>query len=223
MSRVYLEVDEQSRLDMLQSLELLQLPPASRFRVLRKAGQQVRKISRDNLRQQKTVGGSRMAPRKSGKGKLLKKIGKNITTDTSDTKVDVTWKNRLEGMIAYRHQEGVPETFSAKKMQKIYGKPDYNQPATRKQAKALLEAGFRVYAGKTRTGKTKSRRPSQKWIIENLTMGYAGMMVRTLRDEQPASSWTVNTPARAFLGVKEEQATAILAEELQRERERRRT
>ncbi|AMO55983.1 hypothetical protein GZ77_07210 [Endozoicomonas montiporae] len=221
MSKVYLEVDERSRLDMIQSLELLTLPPASRFRVLQKAGRQVRKASRENLRQQKTVGGRRMQSRKSGRGRVLKKIGRNLTTVTSDKKVDVTWKDKLEGMIAHRHQEGIPETFTAKKMQKIYGKPDYDQPATRKQAKAMLAAGFRIYAGKTRTGKTKSRKPSQRWIMENLTMGYAGMMVRTLRDEQANASWTVETPARPFLGVTEQQATAILAEELQRERERR--
>ncbi len=218
---ITLTVDNESRLNLMQSLELLTLPSASKKRILKKAGQQVRKQARDNIRQQRTVNGSPMAARQSGRGKLLKKMGKNLTTVTDEKKVDVTWKNKLEGMVAYKHQHGVPEVYTAKKMEKIYGKSDYDQPASRKQAKALIAAGFKLYKGKMKNGKTKSKKPTIRWITENLNMGYAGYMVSVLRQQSRNRQWTVNTPARPFLGVTGEQATAIMADELKKERERR--
>ena len=212
-------VDKKSRLSLSQTLDLYQLSPARRKRVLKKVGQRVRRSSRDNLRTQRTIDGTPMQGRSTGRGKMLRRIGKTMTTHTSDKKVDVTWKNRITAQIAYRHQHGVPETFTASKMNRIYGRPDYNQPATRKQAKALLRAGFKLYAGKKR-GKVKTRKPSQRWIMENMTMGHAGYLIRMLNDEKGKQSWLVNTPARPFLGVTDKEGTRLLAEEITAEWER---
>ena len=220
---ITLSVDDKALLQMTQSIALLALPTGSRKRILIKTGQAVRRQARSNLGKQKTVEGKSMERRKSGKGRVLRKIGKAMTTQTTDTSVSVTWNDRIQGEIAYRHQYGIPEKFSNKKMAAIYGKPDYKQPASRKQAKELLSSGFRLYAGKTRSNRVKTKKPSIKWITENLSMGYAGYMVRALSGKQGKTSWIINTPARPFLGVTPEDGTAILAQELKNEQERRRS
>ncbi|MET4706725.1 virion morphogenesis protein [Endozoicomonas lisbonensis] len=211
--------DKNARLSANRTLELLMLPPPRRKRVLRKTGQQVRKRSRQNLKQQKTITGAPMAKRKTGNGRMFRRLGKDMTTVTKDKSVTVTWKNTMTGKIAYRHHHGVPETFNKTRMDRRYGVPDYDQPATRKQAKALIAAGFKVYTGKKK-GKTQSKRPSQRWIMDNLTLGHAGYLVRTLRKEQSKKSWTVKPPARPFHGVTEQEGTEILVQEMDNEWQR---
>ena len=112
-------------------------------------------------------------------------------------------------------------------MLKIHGTPDYEQPASRKQAKALLKAGFRVSTGESfksgaNKGKAKMKKPSQKYIVDNMTMGQAALVIRKLNKvENPPKRWTVKIPARPFLGVPGADASELLSNEIVRERERR--
>lgn len=211
-----LEVDELALENIQRRLELLALPKGKRKRVLKRTGQEVRKRSRQNIRQQKTVDGQPMAGRKAGKGKMFRKIGRTLTTKTYSNSVTVGWKNRLIGMTAYKHHHGVPERFTAKKLEKLHGQPDYGAPATKRQAKALITAGYRVYVGKKK-GKVKTKKPSIRWITENMTQGRAGLMIRELTGDVAKSSWEVKVPARPFLGVSEKEALDILATEIQKE------
>ena len=207
---ISMKVDKKQHLSLLESLELMTLPPATRFRIFKKTGQAIRKKARENIRAQKTVKGSPMKPRQDGKKRVLARMGRGLITQTTKNGVKVTWKQSLTAQIAYRHQHGIPESFTAAKMLKIFGRPDYKKPATRKQAKALIKEGFKVYAGKTGGGSSKSKRPSVRWIIENLNMGYAGLMLRNLISAEIKSRWQVKVPARPFLGVTDRESTKIL-------------
>ena len=212
-------VNQRQLLTATQSMDLMLLTSGRRKRVLKKTANEVRKRSRQNLRRQKTVTGEPMASRKTGKGRMFRKIGKTMEASATTKQAKVNWKNSLTAKIAYRHQHGVPETFNKEKMDRRYGEPDYNAPATRKQAKALIQAGYRLYTGKKK-GKTQTKRPSQRWILENMTIGHAGYLIRTLRDEKAKRTWTVQPPARPFLGVTEAEGTRILAENITAEWER---
>ena len=209
-----------------QQMVIRSLPSTSRKRILKNTGRVLLKESRDHIRQQKTLTGKPMVKRKYGRGKVLKKMGKTIKFFANAKNVRLTWPNRVVAKLASRHQFGIPEVFNAMRMQKIHGKPDYQQPASRKQAKALLNAGFRVTPEntpkKSRKGKTRKKKPSQKWVIENMKMGQAAFVIRKLRkEERPPKTWKVKVPSRPFLGVLGGDASQILSDQIEQERQRR--
>ena len=154
-------------------------------------------------------------------------MGKTLRFKTSSNRVQVTWPNKGVAKLGYRHQFGIAEVFTASKMKTIYGKPDYDKPASRKQAKALLQEGFQIktadrHKSGANRGKAKRKKPSQKWIIENMKIGQAGFILRVLRREKsPPKSWKIKVPERAFLGMTGDKASEILSLEIVRERERR--
>lgn len=192
-----LRVDVNGQLNALQRLKLLRMPPAKRRRLLNLMGNQVRKSSRARIRQQKNINGQPWAPRKDGRRKMLRGLGKDLRVYASDKSVSVTYANRLTGSIAKAQQEGITETFTAEQAAKKYGEPDYNAPATTKQARALKEQGFTV---KRKTGKGR-KKATQKWIKQNLTLGQAGAILRDMRDRESKKSWVIKLPPRAFLGA----------------------
>jgi len=61
-----------------------------------------------------------------------------------------------------------------------------------------LAAGFKAKID----GRTK--RPSQKWIMENLKIGQAGLLLRVLRDKAEKQSWLITLPKRQVLGASNE-------------------
>ncbi|MCY4641094.1 MAG: hypothetical protein OXC41_00070 [Gammaproteobacteria bacterium] len=208
-------------------VEIRSLPGTSRKRIFKNLGRNLLKASRDHIRQQKTMTGEAMKKRKYGRGKVLKKMGKNIKFYASAKNVKLTWPNRMVAKLAYRHQFGVPEVLSASRMVNIHGTPDYQKPASRKQAKALIKSGFRVSTGETfksgaNKGRAKRRKPSQKWVTENMKMGQAALLIRKLkRIENPPKRWTVKIPARPFLGVTGANASEMMSNEIVSERKRR--
>ncbi len=203
-------------------MALLAMPAGARKRILKNTGRAIQKASRERIKSQTTLDGSAMAKRKYGKGKVLKRMGKGLKFDASPNKVVVTWPNKGVARTAYRHQYGIPETFTPKKLRKIYGKPDYDQQATRKQAKALLEAGYTIKTPADKKGRSKSRKPTQKWIIENMTQGRAGLLIRVLRNKtSPPKRWEVKVPYRPFMGMSHKDTEQLLAQEIAREYQRR--
>ncbi len=100
--------------------------------------------------------------------------------------------------------------------------PDYDAPATTRQAKALLSVNYypwpivippgkneqyRVETGNfkgPRFGQKiiKKRRVSIRWIKENLTIGQAGAILKEMKYESGgADKWEEKVPARPILGV----------------------
>ena len=227
MSGLSIGFDRRQASRIHQDIGLLALPAASRKRVFKNAGRRYLKASRDNIRQQKTIAGNPFEKRKYGRGKLLKNMGKSLKFFASPTRVNVTWPNKSVAKLGYRQQFGIDEVMTASRMVKIHGQPDYNEPATKKQAKALLEAGFTISTGKKfksgqKKGKSRRKRPSQRWIMDNMKLGQAGLIIRSLRNTtNPAKSWKIPVPARPFLGMTGGDAAEVLTEEIDKDRQRR--
>ena len=226
-SSMKVSFDAKLAASLSHEIDILSLPAVSRKRIFRHSGRAYLKASRDHIKQQRTVSGESMTKKKYGKGKALKRMGRDLKFFPGSQRVKLTWPNKGIARLAYRHQLGIPETYDAKRMEKVHGTPDYEQPASKKQAKALLQAGFRVktpqrYKSGERKGRAKTKKPSQKWILENMTMGQAGAIIRVLhRTENPSRRWSIKVPERPFLGMTGGDAIQVLTGEITRERERR--
>lgn len=180
-------------------LALLRLDRNKRRRVLRSAGRKVRRDSRANLRDQSGIDGRRWKGRvNGGKKRMLKKIGKHLQVQTSDQNVNVTFGNTRVGKVARVHQEGIKQTMTADEAAKIYDSPG-DDSATRRQARALREEGYKVRKNK------RYKQPSIRWIVENLSKSQAGLILRTLRSSESKKRWDIHTPQRDFLGQNLEQ------------------
>lgn len=190
-------------LTLRQQLQVLRMPKAKRRQFNRKLGRQVITLSRKRIREQKGLDDQPWEGRKSGKGKMLKRLmkGKNVKVYANDKTAQITWPNGMMGRIARRHQDGIAETVTASDMAKRYGDPDYTGPATKEQARSLVKEGFRTYAGKMKNGRVRTRKASQKWIVENITLGQAGLILRLMRETKSKKQWEIPVPSRSFLGV----------------------
>lgn len=199
-----LSLDIKNEVSFQTQLKLLALPSAKRKQLLRKIATQVRKDSRQRIQRQSDLDNSPFAGRKPNrngktrKGKMLKNLAKakHLKIRAEANKAVIGYSNRVTGKIAKQHQEGHRERWTMRRYKKQQGKPDYGAPATREQAKALLSEGFKIKRASGRGWKT----PSLKWVTNNLTIGKAGAVLRSMRDTKPAESWTIDLPARAWLG-----------------------
>lgn len=219
--KVSCSFDKRAMKRLKKQLEVLALPPRERAKMLRKMGQKVISDTRQNIRQQRTVSGSSMAKRKSGgKKKLLRKMGKGLVSKRDGKfSIVVTWKNGRTAKIAYKHQNGITEIGTLRGLQKQKQRGDTwfgpDDPATKQQAKRLKQLGYKIPVRKFKNGRWKYRKPSIKWIVENMTFGQAGLMMLILRDETPKAKphrWEIETPARPFMGVALEDVDKYLIE-----------
>lgn len=192
------KIDISGHIGIKATLQLLQLPAAKRKRILAQVGRKVRVASRKRLRTQRDINGRSWAERKSkSKRKMLRGMSKRMAVYSSVNKVDITFDNALVGRVAREHQEGINQAMSAGKMQRIHGTPDYSAAATRNQAKALRTAGYKI----KRAGGKGYKRPTLKWVVENLTQGKAGLILKKLSGTTSKKNWVIPLPARPFLGA----------------------
>ena len=206
-----LKVDIKGDLTLRQQLKLLRLPKAKRRRFNKKLIRETVKFTRKRMRQQKGLDNQAWEKRKKGRAKMLRKImrAKHLRVTANDKTGLVTWANKGIGGVARRHQEGVTQMFTAQEAAKEEAIEEgrssaeadsQNAPATNRQAKELLEEGFRIYAGK-RNGRVRTRRVSKRWIKQNMTRGRAGLILSILRDGPRKKSWEIRIPKRTFLGI----------------------
>lgn len=193
MSAVKFDVFGQ--LDVKKRLKLMALPPAKKRKVMVQIGKRLHKEVRRRLRTNTDVDGKPFAPRSDkDKGKMFKKMGRMAYYKSTDSYTEISFKG-LAGAIAREHQEGLQMTYTAYMAQRDYGRPDYDAPATRKQAKALRDAGYRIKR------KKKWQVPSLMWITKNIKLGQAGLIIKTLRDQASKTSWKIDLPSRSFVGA----------------------
>lgn len=202
-----------------KQIAALMLPASKKRQLFFQLGRTVIKQSTARTRAQREIDGGPMAPRKNGKAKVLRKIMKTTRVLKATEKgATVGWPNNLTGKIARAQQEGITEQHtaaSAKRAAKKRGEPDYDAPASYYQAKRLVEGGYKRYVGKYKTGKkagtAKERRVSIKWIMQNMTMGHAGLVGRLTYalDKHSWDHWEARTPPRRFLGVNRKQIPAM--------------
>ena len=127
---------------------------------------------------------------------MLSGLAKNLVIkDITETGVTVGWYNGRFSSMAGTHHTGDQKTFH-KSQQPTSKKIDTTSPATRKQVRSLIDAGY-----KARWGNFPGRRtPTMKWITENLTIAQAGVILRALGGGSK-EEWEINLPARSFLGI----------------------
>lgn len=203
---VTVRVVERDRLRLMEQLDMLTLPPKERRKFLRKVIGDIRRQSKENVRAQRTVDGAPMPPRKHGrrKRKMMKGLGRTVEEKvTGDYSAEVGWRKSGPARTAYRHHHGVPEDWSRGRARKAYGTPDYKKAATKRQARSLIREGYRAPRRKKRGKGITLKRVSKKWIEENMSLGQAGVILRLMRTgtRRGKTRWTVDVPARPFLGV----------------------
>lgn len=183
------------QLSVKKRLKLMTLPPAKKRKIMVQIGKRLHKEVRRRLRTNTDLEGKPFAPRSDKKkGKMFKKMGRQAYYKSTDAFTEISFKG-LAGVIAREHQEGRQMTYNAYMAQRDYGSPQYDAPATKKQAKALRDAGYRRKVGK------KWQVPSLMWITRNIKLGQAGLIIKTLRDQASKTSWVIDLPSRAFLGA----------------------
>ncbi|WP_299940128.1 hypothetical protein [uncultured Microbulbifer sp.] len=195
-----MKIDLTGHLKLRQQLQLLKLPPAKQRRIGGLLARKVRTYSRKRLREEKGLDGKAWKERKhghkGGRKKMLRGLSKRTRAKSTGLGGLVFFANSKTAQIAYQHQHGEPEEWTGQKAEKVYGQPDYEAPATRYQARALKKEGYKV-----RLPGGRKKKPTLRWITENLTLGQAGLILRKMRDDPGKSRWVIELPQRSFLGV----------------------
>lgn len=163
----------------------------------------------------------RHKPRSKRKAKkMLTELGRQLrVVKLGDMEAVVGFSNPVVGGIAFKQQYGDVQQMTAEKARAALTGRDRasdKDPATRDQARALLEAGY-----KSRVGGKGYKTPSIKWIVSHLKKGQAGFILRTLRGRKEV--WETILPPRSFLGATEQETgemLQLLVAELYRELDR---
>lgn len=211
-------LDKRQLKELRQALAAAELKPKQRQRLLwRIAKLGIINAARRHQRNQVTPDGQPWPKRKRGKGKMLRQLARLLHVREMPEREAVriylkggNYRNNSgpvsAGLIGAVHQEGAAIPMSAEKMPR----PDQRgKPALMSQAKRLRALGYRVWK-KGRYVKASSRQ-----IMESMSMAQAGLLIKKLRGKPTKSTWTIDIPARVFLGVSDTEFNKILARQLQ--------
>lgn len=211
-------LDKRQLKELRQALAAAELKPKQRQRLLwRIAKLGIINAARRHQRNQVTPDGQPWPKRKRGKGKMLRQLPRLLHVREMPEREAVriylkggNYRNNSgtvsAGLIGAVHQEGATIPMSAEKMPR----PDQRgKPALMSQAKRLRALGYRVWK-KGRYVKASSRQ-----IMESMSMAQAGLLIKKLRGKPTKSTWTIDIPARVFLGVSDTEFNKILARQLQ--------
>ncbi|EPR43133.1 virion morphogenesis (tail completion) protein [Desulfovibrio sp. X2] len=177
-----------------------------RMKYARRLAGYVRTQARRNIRRQETVDGGPFSPRKQARADraMLAGLAKGmeVVSRSEAGGALVTWKSGFTAKIAFRHQRGVGEDWTPEKAEKVYGRPNYDKPCTRRQAQALVREGYRLMVP-MKGGGRRPKRVTVTWLEKHFTLGHAGIVLRLMRTQkaQGKQSWRDTVPARTFLGV----------------------
>lgn len=191
-------LDVRGHLPLKRQMELLTMPRQMRRRLLSRTARQVIASGKRRVKTQTDLTGQPFAERKRKRArKMLSRLVRELQVVSNDgTRAKVGWRRMSSARIAAKQQFGDTETVTAASLPQ--GTPEGRRaPATRRQAKALREAGFTIKSANGKRRKT----PTIKWITENMVIGQAGAALRALRDSQNTTSWKTKLPARSFLGA----------------------
>jgi|APLak6261663543_1056040.scaffolds.fasta_scaffold03857_1 hypothetical protein len=196
-------VDVVGLLPLRRQLQLLQMGPDRRRRLVARVAKKVTQDSKKRVRNQIDLQGTRYPdrhrPRTRNRRKMLSRLVKELKVIQADSNsATAGFRSPVAGRIASDQQHGKRTTVSAAS---FGGRSadSYNQPATRRQAKALIDAGFKL-----RINGRARKSPSIKYIVDNYSQGQAGTALKRLRawaGEATKTSWTTTLPARSFLGA----------------------
>lgn len=180
-------------------IALLKMPRSKRRRLISQVSRKVITASKGRIRQQRDLQGmpyEERARKRRGSRRMLSRLSREIKIVRNDgIEAVIGFYKPSSARIAYKQQMGTRERVIARTEAK-----GRDKPATRRQARALREAGFTIH----KRQKSGGKKPTLKWVQENLTVGIAGSVLRQLREdagETIKQSWTTELPARSFLGA----------------------
>jgi hypothetical protein len=198
-----IKIDVVGLLPWQRQMQLLQLSPDRRRRLVARVAKKVVQDSKKRVRDQVDLQGNRYQERHRqrthNRRKMLSRLVKELKVIKADSNsATAGFNSPVSGRIAADQQQGKRTTVSASSFGGRSAE-SHNQPATRKQAKALIEAGFKLRIN----GKGR-KSPSIKYIVDHYTQGQAGSALKRLRvwaGVATKTSWTTLLPARSFLGA----------------------
>ncbi|EUD09673.1 hypothetical protein PO864_00560 [Providencia alcalifaciens] len=207
--------------DMQTALKGLELPPKKRQRFLwRMAKYGVIAAAKRNVKNQQSPDGRAWKARQSHyKKKMLRNMPKllhirempqieAVRIYLQGGKYRNGAKNVPAGVVGYAQQHGMNATVSRKQVQSQQSR-DPARLATRKQARKLRDLGYQVKTGK------RLKKPTIKQITETMSFNQAGLLIKKLRGKTAKASWTIDIPARVFLGMSDSDFKKALARQLQ--------
>ncbi|SFN70393.1 hypothetical protein [Xenorhabdus japonica] len=205
--------------ELQDALSNLELPEKKRQRLLwRIAKYGLIDAAKRNVRNQRSPEGESWPVRKSSyRKKMLRNMPKLLhireMPDIDAVRVYLQgghYRNGNQpvpaGVVGYAQQQGMRFQVSRQQVKKTV---DRERMATIKQAKKLRDLGYQVKKGK------RWRKPPVKEMTANMTFIQAGTLIRELSGETAKSAWTVDVPARAFLGMNDDEFSKALARQLQ--------
>jgi phage virion morphogenesis protein len=216
---IQISAEHRSYLRALEQLALLTLDKKTRQRLLNKLGSTVAKNTRKNIRANRDPDGHQWKKRQKGRGKMLKGFTKKLKHYQRNNNYDlfVGWPS-ARGSVAYQHQYGIAQEsgLTARKRQaKKQKEPSKDDPATREQARALRDLDFRF---KPQGRQKRGKKPTLKWVIENMTLGEAAKNIQELENKTPARSWSIARPERRLIGISPKRVAMTIKRELKRNR-----
>ncbi|MGG7685929.1 hypothetical protein PGO29_02255 [Klebsiella aerogenes] len=202
-----------------EALAAMELPPKKRQRLLwRMAKYGVIAAAKRHVRNQESPEGSAWPGRKTRrKGKMLRNMPKLLHIRempemqavriylqgggyrNGDTPVPA-------GTVGYSQQNGMHVRVSRASQPRQDGGA---KMATAAQAKKLRALGYRVRRGK------RWKKPTLGEITTSMPYSQAGLLIRKLSGKAVKTSWTIDLPARVFLGMGEDEFNKALARQLQ--------
>ncbi|ECU2220820.1 hypothetical protein B0D18_004532 [Salmonella enterica subsp. enterica serovar Anatum] len=200
------ELNQEQFRQLQEALKKLDLPPARRRRLLwRMAKYGVEAAAKRNVRNQQSPEGDKWQGRQTRrKGKMLRNMPKLIRIrempETDSVRLYLAGGhyrnakgNLPAGVVGYVQQNGMSVTVNRRQVE---GREQGDKPASLRQAKRL-------------------RKPGYKEIQEKMTTRQAGLLIRILEDKPVKTSWQIDLPARAFLGIGQDDFNRALARQLQ--------
>ncbi|WP_375750943.1 phage virion morphogenesis protein [Vibrio sp. HN007] len=211
------DANDKSFLRAKEQLELLGLPKKSRQRILKELGKYYTKQTRKNIRAQRGPDGAPWKKRQKGRRKMMRGFTKKLKHFHKNKNWDlfVGWPS-ARGTVAFAHHHGKEEQSGLtkrKRQAKKKKEPSKSEPATREQAKELRDLDYRLpKQGRQKRGK----KPTIKFIMQNMTVGEAAKKIQELENRTPARSWDINRPERRLIGASPKRVAMIIKREMKR-------
>ena len=194
------ELNKKQLAELRKALASMELPPRKRQRLIwRLAKYGVIAAAKRHVRNQESPDGQKWSGRKTKrKGKMLRNLPKLL---------HIREMPEIQAVrIYYAQQNGMRVKVSRSNQPR---KAEAGKMATPAQAKKLRALGYRVKTGK------RWKKPTLGEITKTMPYSQAGLLIRKLSGKAVKTSWTVDLPARVFLGMNDDEFDKALARQLQ--------
>jgi len=215
MSLLGAEINAAQLKEMRREIAALDLPQKKRQRFIwRMAKYGVIPAAKRNVRNQQAPDGTAWQGRKTRRrGKMLRNLP-GLLHIREMPEIDAVrlylrggnYGGVNAGVVGYAHQEGMKTTVRAGK---TVSRNDPGRMASPAQAKKLRKLGYKVKRG------VRWRKPPLKEITETMKYAQAGLLIRKLSGKASKSAWTIDLPARQFVGMSSDDFNKALARQLQ--------